>query len=730
MNELIIDGEKLRARKGDTVLTVCQRAGIYIPTLCYQKELSPYGGCRLCLVEVKGWSKPVASCTLPAQAGMVVKTDSELLKKLRRFSLQLILSEHPHACLICSKEEDCTRYQECIQKTPITFGCKFCSKNGNCELQTLVDYLGVREIPFEFTYRNREIEQDDPFFERDYNLCILCGRCVRACKEVRRAEVLDFHQRGPETVIGTAFRLPHLEVKCQFCGACVDVCPTGALRDRFGKWRGTPDRSVKTYCLLCSLGCSVKVNMHNGQVVNTCVDRDQICVRGRFGIAPLVNHPRRVTVPQIKRSDRFVQIGWVEALDIMASHLLEHKGKTGILFSPQLTIEALEKLKELAHTIGCRDFATPALLKSHVKVFDSKKIRKNTVFVIVNTDMITDFSPLLLYLRKSTGNLRYLVIDPIASQWAEGADVWLRPIAGMEEEVVQSIFSKSIEEVAGIARKEIADAVAFLDNKHICLLYNQANLMNGNLPEGILTFPISSAVNILKIMEMGITVSMSDVLKNKNLDCLYLIGTAPPILSSRRTIILQDCFPCDNNYRLFLPSTTFLEAKGSIVSFNGRVKKLKKVIAPVGQSKSDEWILSELGKRLKGTVSSEKPRGTVIESSSVIRQQISKDFPLQLIQRENCYSYRSTRLSNLMKGFKRLRFDESAHIHPRTAKKYRIDDGALIRITGKTLCLQMSVRISEQVPEMSLLIYSHPTLGDISSQPVRIERLADCTHKT
>ncbi|KPK68697.1 hypothetical protein AMJ87_11530, partial [candidate division WOR_3 bacterium SM23_60] len=335
MIRLTIDNKRVTAKRGETVLELALRKGIYIPTLCYHKDLTTYGGCRLCIVEVKGWPNPVTACTLPVKDGMVIKTDTPRLKKLRTFSLQLILSEHPHACLICDREEECAQYQECIQKSSITFGCKFCSSNGDCELQDLIDRLGIKEIPYAFSYRQLDVEKSDPFFERDYNLCILCGRCVRACQERRDAHILDFIHRGPQTLVGTAFGLSHLEVGCQFCGACVDVCPTGALRERYSMWAGLPERSVRSTCGLCSIGCSLKINVGKKGIINSVPDRDELCVRGRFGIAPIVHHPKRITTPLLRKGKRVVQVGWQEALEYACAQLNEHRGKTGIMFSPQ-----------------------------------------------------------------------------------------------------------------------------------------------------------------------------------------------------------------------------------------------------------------------------------------------------------------------------------------------------------------------------------------------------------
>jgi len=231
MIKLNIDGKQVETKEGTTVLEAAQEAGIYIPTLCYHPALSPYGGCRLCVVEIEKMRGLPTACTTPAADGMVVKTNTPQLQEYQRGVLELILSEHPHACLTCWRRERCRPYDVCLRSVDITERCVTCPKNGQCELQRVVDYIGIGEITFPYT--GKELPAyDDPLIKRDYNLCILCGRCVRICQETRGISAITFVQRGSKTIIGTAFDHPLAESGCRFCGACVEVCPTGALMDR------------------------------------------------------------------------------------------------------------------------------------------------------------------------------------------------------------------------------------------------------------------------------------------------------------------------------------------------------------------------------------------------------------------------------------------------------------------------------------------------------------------
>lgn len=720
MIRLTIDNKRVTAKRGETVLEVALREGIYIPTLCYHKDLTTYGGCRLCVVEVKGWPNPVTACTLPVKEGMVIKTDTPRLKKLRRFSLQLILSEHPHACLICDREEECAEYQECIQKSSITFGCKFCSSNGDCELQDLIDRLGVKEIPYAFSYRQLDVEKSDPFFERDYNLCVLCGRCVRACQEKRDAHILDFIHRGPQTLVGTAFGLSHLEIGCQFCGACVDVCPTGALRERYSMWAGLPERSVRSTCALCSIGCSLKINVGKKGIINSIPDKDELCVRGRFGIAPIVRHPKRVTSPLLKKGKRVVQVGWEEALEYACAQLNEHRGKTGIMFSPQMSIESIDAVVRLADHLTCHRLTTSTALSRNLEAFNIKDIHDNAVFIFLNADVI-DFSPLFLKLRSRLKKRPLIIaIDAVASKNVEIADVWLRSPLGKEARVLHYLFApKKVRQTEMLARN-INEARERMEGKHIYLFYAAHNTADITVPEHVKTIPLTNTTNALKILKMGVDTSPAHVLYEKNVDSLYVLGTAPHLPKKYESVIVQDCFLPQCDFDVFLPAATFAEINGTVINIEGKRRKLRKAFEPAGNAKPDDWILAQMCKMLgckakRKTSKRMKQRGALLAH----KRTRSKTYPLQLVVRENAYVYRGHTLSSLMKGFDRLRRDRRAWIHERTATKYDVKDNVTVDIIGKHVTIKIPILITDAVPEDAVVIY-HPFVGTVESQPVRI----------
>jgi formate dehydrogenase beta subunit len=257
--ELTIDGVNVEVEKGATVLEAAQSAGIYIPTLCYHPDLLPYGGCRLCIVEIENMRGFPSSCTTPATAGMVVRTNTDQIKKLRQDFIGLILTEHPSACLTCERRERCSPYDICLRNVAVTERCVVCPNNKQCDLQNLVDYIGIGEKPLPYQYRGLTVDDRSPLIERDNNLCVLCGRCVQMCEEVRGIGAISFVNRGFETVVGTAFNRALQDSGCHFCGACVEVCPTGALMDKEAKYK--PDCDHESVAVPCKYACPVGINV-------------------------------------------------------------------------------------------------------------------------------------------------------------------------------------------------------------------------------------------------------------------------------------------------------------------------------------------------------------------------------------------------------------------------------------------------------------------------------------
>ena len=256
---ITIDGRTIECTSGMTVLEAADAAEIYIPRLCHHPVLPPAskvtwsevvyqvdhkiecetsaektgddGHCNLCLVEIEGVPEPVNACLTTVEAGMVVHTDSNAVSRRRKESLAKILTDHPHACLTCAQKQGCSRV-DCSSNVPVDERC--CKLLGNCELEKVADFIGIPGDTPKYVPKQYPTDKDGPLIERDFNLCIGCLRCVRVCRDVRGADVLGAVWKDDRAWVGTLTGEGLKEAECRFCGACVEVCPTGALMDKEG----------------------------------------------------------------------------------------------------------------------------------------------------------------------------------------------------------------------------------------------------------------------------------------------------------------------------------------------------------------------------------------------------------------------------------------------------------------------------------------------------------------
>lgn len=308
---LTIDGREVTTRRGTSVLDACREAGVYVPTLCHDPRLKPYGACRLCIVEVEGVRGFPPSCALQAEDGMAVRTDTPALAEIRRTIVELLLSDHPLDCLTCDSA-------------------------GQCELQEVAYRLQVTASPFGGERNEHAIEDLNPLIERDPGKCIQCGRCIRICDEVQGVHVYDWAGRGFPALATTPFDRPLTETECEFCGQCVSACPTGALSERMGRFRGRwwERTRTETTCGYCGVGCTVTLEVNEDAVVGASaplgkgVNGGNLCIKGRFGY-DFVNHADRLTQPLVRRDGELVPASWDEALDLVARRLAEVRDAHG-----------------------------------------------------------------------------------------------------------------------------------------------------------------------------------------------------------------------------------------------------------------------------------------------------------------------------------------------------------------------------------------------------------------
>lgn len=331
MVKLTIDGQIVDAQLGANVLETALAHGVDIPRICYHPELSISGGCRLCLVEVEGRADPVPSCGLQCEEGMVIRTQSQRLTAMRRDIIDLFVSDHPLDCVTCDKA-------------------------GACSLQKYAYQYGITETSYEKIISRSLFQDDNPFFIRDHQFCILCARCTRVCQEVVGANAIDIFGRGFESHVATPFDGPMIDSSCVFCGNCVQVCPTAALMpvSRMGKGREWEVDRIKSICGYCGVGCEVEYACRDGEILyaqstpSAPVNGEFLCSKGRFGW-DFVSHSDRLKSPMIRRDlayelgltdepwqmpdvsplavrkpkieDSFIPVDWDFALNLVAERL-------------------------------------------------------------------------------------------------------------------------------------------------------------------------------------------------------------------------------------------------------------------------------------------------------------------------------------------------------------------------------------------------------------------------
>ncbi len=301
---LTIDGARVTVPAGTSIMRAAMAAGIQVPKLCATDSVDAFGSCRLCLVEIAGRAGTPASCTTPVLAGMVVSTQTERLKQVRKGVMELYISDHPLDCLTCAA-------------------------NGDCELQDMAGAVGLREVRYGYAGENHltaEKDESNPYFTFDPSKCIVCSRCVRACEEVQGTFALTIQGRGFDSKVSAGMAESFIESECVSCGACVQACPTATLMEKTVIETGLPEHSVVTTCAYCGVGCNFKAEMRGEEVVRMVPAKDgkanhgHSCVKGRFAWG-YANHRERILKPMMReRIDQpWREVSWDEAIGRVAS---------------------------------------------------------------------------------------------------------------------------------------------------------------------------------------------------------------------------------------------------------------------------------------------------------------------------------------------------------------------------------------------------------------------------
>ena len=445
MVKLTIDGKPVEVVEGTTVLRAASQAEVFIPTLCDQPQLTPYGGCRLCMVEVEGARILQPSCTLPVTEGMVVKTNTQKVQEAREFVLSLIFSERNHFCMYCQ----------------VT--------NGDCELQNAAYGEEMTHWPMQPNWLPFAVDASHKYFVLDNNRCILCRRCVRACGELVGNYTLGFEERGTNSFLVADYGVPLGESTCISCGSCVQICPTGAFIDRRSAFLGkvTDVDHHLSVCVECSVGCQRDVLTRDNHLVRIEGDWDAVlnhgllCEKGRF--EPLDEQCDRILIPLVRKNGALITATWEEALSAIFDKIKPLFGKKeqglAALASTRLSAESLALFSEVfnegkAQLVTCieedQSGAVAALLAEELgKPFEANiNVLKDTdAMLVLGADLVEDHQVAGFFLRRQQATGSKLIVtagkdDRLLSK----ANLKLIQSKGSSLDLVEALMAAKVDE--------------------------------------------------------------------------------------------------------------------------------------------------------------------------------------------------------------------------------------------------------------------------------------------
>lgn len=445
MVTLSINGKRMAVKEGTTILEAALQNKIDIPYLCYDKRLTPYGACRLCVVEVEGQAKLLAACSTPVTPGMSVHTETPKLLKARQTVLELLLIHHPLDCPICDKA-------------------------GECKLQDLAFKYGPAESRFKAKRKHDHADTGSPLVERDTNRCVLCGKCVRVCGELQGVGAINIIGRGFESKISPAFEE---KLDCEFCGQCIDACPVGALGRRSYRHsaRAWFLESHDNICPYCSVGCTVTYDLREGKIMRARgiedkgINKGNLCSKGRFGF-DFIYSEKRLASPLIKEGDSFKKASWDDALKFIADRIqaIKHAhgaDSIGAIGSPRCTVEDNYMLQKFMKSVNSSNNIDSSARFGYAKIQEAVERSfglKNLpvehdsplgkeVILVIESD-ITSTHPVwgLNFLKAKRDGTNLIVADTRETKLTRHSSRWLRVKPGTGVALLNCIIKVALDE--------------------------------------------------------------------------------------------------------------------------------------------------------------------------------------------------------------------------------------------------------------------------------------------
>jgi formate dehydrogenase major subunit len=630
MTKLTINNKPVEVTEGTSVLNAARSAGIEVPTLCEHSHLTPYGGCRLCLVEIEGARTLQPSCTLPVTEGMVVRTNTDKVLAARKFVLTLIFSERNHFCPFCQVS------------------------GGDCELQNAAYREGMTHWPLQPNWQPFPVDASHPYIVMENNRCILCRRCVRACGELIGNYTLGFEERGARSLLVADLGVPLGVSSCISCGSCVQVCPTGALIDRWSAYRGKETQVDKTesICAGCSVGCGIDVLVRDNNLVriegtwDAKLNEGVICKVGRF--EPLAEERNRLLTPLVRKDGILKAATWEEALLAIQAKLVPlagspDKGIAGIV-SSGLSIESIYSFKQLfadnfksnmvtTFEEGAYTAQGSLLAQELGNPFEgnAEDLQKADCIVIFGVDLVKEHEVLGFFVKRSIPNgTKVIIIDPSSNSLENFAEMTLKSGKTVDANLVHGITAAVIDSGAGKnltktpAESSVKDAIeksgaseveiekvgALISGSERLVLVYGKGLSADALKELVHLSDVTGAkiigtkggANSLAASQFGLN---SPVKLNGHEVVFAALGSEDPsqhiiqLLEKAPFLVVQAAFSSALSARadVVLPSQSWLEQEGTYVNFEGKIQKAFKTLTGPAGTKSDEEIFANLASK-------------------------------------------------------------------------------------------------------------------------------------